>query len=166
MAQNARGEIFIHSATAALCPHIEWAISAVVGAPVALEWTPQGAQPGTMRAESIWEGDEGVCARIVSALMRCHRLRFEVTSQARPGGFGERYSYTPALGVFHAVTDEFGDIQVSENRLRAALSERGSGGRDVREAIDALLGASWDDELEIFRHAGDEAPVRWLHRAV
>lgn len=166
MARNARGEIFIHSATAALCPHIEWAIGAVVGTPVMLEWTSQEAQPGTMRAESIWEGDEGTCARIVSALMRCRALRFEVTSQAGPGGFGERYCYTPSLGVFRATTDEFGDIQVSENRLRAAVSKEALGGKDIHEAISDLLGTAWDDELEIFRHAGGDAPVRWLHRAV
>lgn len=165
MAKNARGEIFIHSATAALCPHIEWAVSAAVGAPVKLDWTPQRAQAGAMRAEDIWEGDRGTCAQIASTLMRCQRLRFEVTAQAGPGGFGERYCYTPSLGVFHAVTDEFGDIQISENRLRAAVVKEALGGQDVREAIDDLLGAPWDDELEIFRHAGDDAPVRWLHRA-
>jgi hypothetical protein len=29
-----------------------------------------------------------------------------------------------------------------------------------------LLGQAWDDELEPFRHAGDGAPVRWLHEVV
>ncbi|WP_399553231.1 DUF3145 family protein [uncultured Propionibacterium sp.] len=38
-------------------------------------------------------------------------------------------------------------------------------GGDLSGRIDDLLGAPWDDELEIFRHAGDDAPVRWLHRA-
>ncbi|MCC5698098.1 DUF3145 domain-containing protein [Klebsiella pneumoniae] len=27
-----------------------------------------------------------------------------------------------------------------------------------------MLGAAWDAELEPFRHAGDGAPVIWLHR--
>ena len=27
-----------------------------------------------------------------------------------------------------------------------------------------LLGDAWDAELEPFRHAGDGAPVRWLHK--
>ena len=34
------------------------------------------------------------------------------------------------------------------------------------EALDALLGAKWDAELEPFRHAGDGAPVRWLHQVI
>ena len=32
--------------------------------------------------------------------------------------------------------------------------------------IDKLLGKPWDDELETFRHAGEGAPVRWLHQVV
>ena len=32
--------------------------------------------------------------------------------------------------------------------------------------IDQLLGKPWDDELETFRHAGEGAPVRWLHQVV
>ena len=31
--------------------------------------------------------------------------------------------------------------------------------------VDKLLGKPWDDELETFRHAGEGAPVRWLHRS-
>jgi len=30
--------------------------------------------------------------------------------------------------------------------------------------IEELLGTEWDDELEVFRYAGDGAPVRWLHK--
>ena len=32
--------------------------------------------------------------------------------------------------------------------------------------VDKLLGKPWDDELETFRHAGEGAPVRWLHQVV
>jgi hypothetical protein len=35
---------------------------------------------------------------------------------------------------------------------------------DLFDEIDLLLGQPWDDELEPFRHAGDGAPVRWLHQ--
>jgi hypothetical protein len=33
-------------------------------------------------------------------------------------------------------------------------------------ALDGLLGTAWDAELEPFRHAGDGAPVRWLHQVI
>jgi hypothetical protein len=34
------------------------------------------------------------------------------------------------------------------------------------QALDGLLGVAWDAELEPFRHAGDGAPVRWLHQVI
>ncbi len=36
---TARGVLHIHSAPAALCPHIEWAVSSVVDARVDFDWT-------------------------------------------------------------------------------------------------------------------------------
>ncbi|GAA1808441.1 hypothetical protein GCM10009811_34650 [Nostocoides veronense] len=35
----------------------------------------------------------------------------------------------------------------------------------LEEIADASqLARAWDDELEIFRYAGEGAPVRWLHK--
>lgn len=111
-------------------------------------------------------GGVGTAARLASALRGWQRLRFEVTEEARPGTEGERYSYTPALGVFHAITGLHGDIMIPEDRLRAAVLSAASGGRSLESGIDELLGRAWDEELETFRHAGDGAPVRWLHEVV
>ena len=36
-----RGVLYVHSAPSALCPHIEWAVGGVLGAPVSPVWTPQ-----------------------------------------------------------------------------------------------------------------------------
>ena len=33
-----------------------------------------------------------------------------------------------------------------------------------RRELDIALGAAWDEELEPFRHASDDAPVVWLHK--
>ena len=38
-----RGVLFVHSAPSALCPHIEWAVGGVLGAPVQPAWIPQAA---------------------------------------------------------------------------------------------------------------------------
>ena len=75
-------------------------------------------------------------------------------------------SYTPALGIFHAVTGLHGDIMVPEDRLRHAIAVAALGGGDLGTALDDLLGKAWDSELEPFRYAGDGAPVRWLHEVV
>jgi hypothetical protein len=89
-----------------------------------------------------------------------------VTAEPCATAEGERYSSTPELGIFHAVTGMHGDILVPEDRLRAALARSVRGETDLEAEIAKLLGKPWDDELESFRHAGEGAPVRWLHQVV
>jgi Protein of unknown function (DUF3145) len=162
-----RGVVYVHSAPPALCPHVEWAVGGVLGVRVTLDWTPQPAAPGTVRAELSWQADAGTGARLASALRDWMHLRFEVTEEPSAGAEGERWSSTPTLGLFHATTGVHGDILVREDRLRAALARAGSDPTtDVLAEMQALLGKSWDDELETFRYAGDGAPVRWLHQVV
>lgn len=157
----ARGMIFIHSAPAAVSPHIEWAIGASLEQRVQLQWTDQPAETGARRAEYSWVGRPGTGAGIASGLARLGRVRFEVTEEPSPGADGQRFMYTPSLGSFTATTGVHGDILVSEDRLRHAAA---SG--DLYHALDTLLGKPWDDELEYFRHASEDAPVRWLHQVV
>ncbi len=115
----------MHSAPSALCPHIEWATGGALGNAVNLEWTPQPAQAGTYRAEYSWAGDAGTAAAIASALRGWKHLRFEVTEEPTASGQGgtegARYSCTPDLGLFHAVTGVHGDIMIPEDRLKAAV---------------------------------------------
>jgi hypothetical protein len=165
-----RGVLYVHSAPSALCPHIEWAAGGVLGNAVSLDWTPQGAQVGACRAEFSWTGESGTAAAIASALRGWQQLRFEVTEEPTASGQGgtegARYSYTPALGVFHAVIGVHGDIMIPEDRLKAAVVKASLGETALTNEIDRLLGKPWDDELETFRHAGEGAPVRWLHQVV
>jgi hypothetical protein len=175
-----RGVLHVHSAPPALSPHVEWAVAGVLGVPVNMPWVSQPAAPGMLRAELAWEGRAGVAGAITSALAGWNRLRFEVTEEASPGCDALRFSYTPALGVFSAVTMANGDILVPEGRLRQAmtvaaaapssiarLAHAPGNGRDGAGALEGelsrLLGEPWDDELEPFRCAADGAPVRWLH---
>jgi Protein of unknown function (DUF3145) len=170
---SVRGVLQVHSAPPALCSHVEWAVAGVIGVPVSLPWVSQAAAPGMVRAELDWQGSPGASAAITSALAGWSRLRFEVTEEASPGCDAVRYSYTPDLGIFSAVTMANGDILIPESRLRAvralaaatpvmagSLPDRGS---SLEDEIALLLGQPWDDELEPFRCAGDGAPVRWLH---
>ena len=162
-----RGVVYVHATPTALCPHIEWAVGGVLGARVSFEWTGQPAAPGTVRAELSWQGEPGTAASIASALRDWRLIRFEVTEEPSPGGEGERYSWTPDLGLFSATIGVHGDILVREDRLRSALARASSDPCvTVEEEIAGLLGAPWDEELEPFRYAGDGAPVRWLHQVV
>jgi len=156
----------VHSAPSALCPHIEWAVGGVLGVAVSGDWTPQPAQAGTYRTEISWAGSIGSAAALASALRGWDHLRFEVTEEPAAGSEGARYSFTPELGVFHAMTSAHGDIMIPEDRLKAAVVKAALGEGTILHEIDKLLGKPWDDELETFRHAGEGAPVRWLHQVV
>jgi hypothetical protein len=155
--------LFVHAATSALCPHVEWAVAGVLGLSVPVTWTPQPVVPGAFRTEISWRGPLGTAATLASALRGWQHLRFEVTEEPTATSEGARYCFTPTLGVFHAVTGLHGDIVVPEDRLRAAMARARGTGSDLGAELDGLLGKAWDDELEPFRHAGDGAPVRWLH---
>jgi hypothetical protein len=161
-----RGVLYVHSAPSALCPHIEWAVGGVLGHAVNLEWTVQPAQAGTYRAEFSFAAEVGTAATIASALRGWMHLRFEVTEDPTPSTEGARFSYTPDLGIFHAITGIHGDIMIPEDRLKAAVVKAAAGETTVELEIDKLLGVEWDAELESFRYAGEGAPVRWLHQVV
>jgi hypothetical protein len=155
----ARGVLYVHSVAPAVSPHVEWAVASVIGDPVRLDWQPQPASPSSLYAEATWLGEPGTAGRLVSTLMGWP-VRFEATEDATGTTDGERFAFTPTLGLFHAMTSANGDIAVSENRLRQLLDAGG----DVAHALTRLLGEPWDRELEPFRRAGDGAPVRWLHQ--
>ncbi len=161
-----RGVLYVHSAPSALCPHIEWATGGVLGVAVSPHWSPQPAQTGAYRAELSWVGPSGSAAAIASALRGWNQLRFEITEEPTSSTEGARFSFTPDLGVYHAVTGLHGDIMIPEDRLKAAVVKAALGDTTLLGEIDKLLGKPWDDELETFRHAGDGAPVRWLHQVV
>jgi hypothetical protein len=161
---SATGVLYVHSAPPALCPHIEWAIAGIVGAPVSMPWASQPAAPGSLRAELTWQARPGTAGAITSALAGWNRLRFEVTEDSSPGCDGVRHCYTPELGTFTAVTAANGDIVIPEDRLRAVLERAARvGSAPLEQEIGRLLGTAWDNELEPFRRAADGAPVRWLN---
>jgi len=94
------------------------------------------------------------------------RLRFEVTEDMTANTEGERFSYTPTLGIFRAVVGVHGDIMIPEDKLKSSVVRAALGETTLMNEIDKLLGKPWDDELESFRYAGEGAPVKWLHQVV
>ena len=158
------GMIDIHSAPRALCPHIEWAASGILGVRIALDWAVQPAGYNVVRASWRWQAVQGTGARLASALRGWDRLRYDITEDASAGSDGGRWSHTPALGIFYAQTDVHGNIVVPEDRVKAAFIA-GMNLTQMRAALDLALGSAWDEELEPFRQASEGAPVRWLHRA-
>ncbi|WP_029149878.1 DUF3145 family protein [Microbacterium indicum] len=163
---SARGVVFIHSAPKALCPHLEWAVGRSIGRAVNFDWQNQPALPGARRAEFSWDGPAGTGAAIATAIRGWEHLRFEVTEDPTPGSTGGRWMHTPDLGIHFSQIDAAGSIVVGEERVRAAIALADP--FEMRRELDVALGTAWDDELEIFRTAGDAiaSPVVWLqHRA-
>ncbi len=165
----ARGVIFVHTCSKAMSAHVSWALERVLGRPVTLEFTPQPALDGSLRAELSWTGAPGTAARLATELRPFPGLRFEVTEDPSPGNDGERYSCTPDLGIFRATIASNGDIMVGEEQLREMLGRATAASIlaeefDLEVELELLMGRPWDDELEPFRHAGDGAPVRWLNQ--
>ncbi|GAA3361942.1 MULTISPECIES: DUF3145 domain-containing protein [Saccharopolyspora] len=157
------GVIYVHSSPSAVCPHIEWAVAGALGTRAELRWTAQPAAPGQLRAELTWTGEPGTGSKLVTALRAWPMLRFEITEDPSPGIDGQRFCHVPGLGLWNARTSANGDIVVSEDQLRT-LAANSRGSESFTHRVDQLLGAAWDAELELFRHAGDGAPVSWLHR--
>ncbi|MEJ7650503.1 MAG: DUF3145 domain-containing protein [Nakamurella sp.] len=158
-----RGVVFVHAAPAAICPHAEWAISSVLGGRASLQWTPQPAAPGQLRADLSWTGEPGTGSRIAAALKTWPMLRFEVTEDPSDGCDGERICHLPGRGIWRATTGASGDVVVPEDRLRSLLGH-GYGAEKLAHELNQLLGADVDAELEPYRRAGDGSPITWLHQ--
>ena len=168
------GVVYIHASPAAVCPHVEWALSSTLephcrrqGTPVAranLKWTPQPAMPGQLRAVTNWTGPVGTGAQLASALRSWSVLRFEVTEDPSAGVDGHRWCHTPTLGLWSGTMSANGDTMVGEQRLRTMMS---SGADMLASELDSVLGVAWDEALEPYRSGGAEVgEVTWLNRGV
>ena len=135
------GVVYIHSAQAALCPHVEWALSSTLNARANLKWSAQDAEPGMQRATVDWTGPVGTAARLANALREWSSLRFEVTENASEGVDGERFSYVPGLGLWRGSTSANGDVIVGEMHMRGLDQPRRGGRRGL-----GLVALGRDDE--------------------
>jgi len=157
------GVVYVHASPAALCLHVEWALTSILDARPNLRWTAQPAATGTLRATCDWIGPVGTASRVAAALRAWPLLYFEVTENPSDGVDGERYSHVPGLGLWHGATSACGDVVVGEMRLRSLLMDRGD---DLADALAHALGTEWDDVLEPYRSGGEGAEVTWLRRDV
>jgi hypothetical protein len=143
-----RGFLTIHSAPSALRHHIDWAIQGVLGNWIKPSWNPQPLMPGTFRTQLEFRGAQGAAAEIASSLRSWHYLNFEVIEGTETGG--ELFRFTPELGIHRAVVDQSGAVLVNENQLSAILANTFDED-SIREEIAAMLGKSWEQELDRFR---------------
>ncbi|MGL4306402.1 MAG: DUF3145 domain-containing protein [Mycobacteriaceae bacterium] len=157
------GVVYIHSSPAAVCPHVEWTLSASLECRANLKWTSQPMAAGQLRAVVNWVGPVGTGAKLASALRSWPMLRFEVTENPSVGVDGERFSHVPGLGLWRGAMSANGDIMVGEMRLRGILN---SGRESLVAELDTVLGTAWDEALEPFRSGGEGGEITWLSRSV
>jgi hypothetical protein len=158
VASFVRGTLHIYSCPPALCSHVEWALAHELNTPVTLTWRPQAMALGMLRTEGQWQGPIGASGRLATVLKGWAMLRFDVTEEPSSGCDGERYSFTPGLGLFHATTSANGDIMVREDRLRALVGESSGDFGELVRSLGGVLGTSWDAELEPYRRAAADGP--------
>ena len=142
------GFLTIHSAPAALRPHIEWGLQSILGTWVTLDWKLQPKATGTYRTTVEFRDRPGTAAKVATALKAWHYLRFEVREESEVGG--EFFRFTPDLGIHRSVIDGMGTILVSEHLIMQALG-KGFDEESLREEFERLLGNSWELALEPFR---------------
>lgn len=162
-AEATTGVVYVHSSPAALCPHVEWALTGVLGSAPSLSWTPQPAAQGSLRTEVEWTGPVGSGARLAAALREWSMLRFEVTEDPSAGVDGERFSHVPGLGLWRGTTSANGDVVLGEQRLRALLD---SGADSLAAELETALGTAWDNALEDYRGCADAGEIALLGRDV
>ena len=142
------GFLVIHSAPAALRPHIEWGLQSILGDWVALEWKSQPKAAGTFRTALEFRDRRGVAAKITTALTAWHYLRFEVREESEIGG--EFFRFVPELGLHRSRIDELGSVTIPEDLLIQGL-KRSFDEESLRKELERLLGTTWELALEPFR---------------
>jgi hypothetical protein len=157
------GTLVVLACPPPLCPHLEFAVSAVLAAPVSLTWSSQPAAPGKLYAGLEWRAAPATAGRLASRLRRLGQVFFETVEGPSVGCDAERYSFTPELGMHRASIGANGDVVVGEVPLRALL-ERGEARDSLARGLHRLLGTQWDDVLEPLRRGAHGAPVTWLRR--
>ena len=121
-ADAATGVVYVHASPAAVCPHVEWALSSTLQARANLKWTPQPAMPRQLRAVTNWVGPVGTGAQLANALRSWTVLRFEVTEDPSDGVDGHRWCHTPQLGLWSGAMSANGDVTVGNlGRLPALV---------------------------------------------
>jgi hypothetical protein len=145
------GIVLLHEVPSSLLTHVEWTISGITGEPTKINWTQNSTPSITHRGQVSFLGNQEAAATIASAFMNLKQLTFEVIEHNGPTANGARWSFTPALGMFHAQTDEAGNIVVTENQLRQAMENAGPNVLKLQAELRKLVGQIWDDELEPLR---------------
>ena len=163
------GVILIHAVSKALLPRLEWALNGLAHKPKSVRWVNlpgyllqtlnnTSSQSEMLACEMTFAAECESAATLASALASLQAIWFEVSVPSTLQSLGQRYCYTPILGMFHSQTDQAGNQIFSENALLATMRASDSfNNQDLMVRLSTLLGTEWDAQLEPLRKAALEA---------
>jgi Protein of unknown function (DUF3145) len=158
------GLVTAHAVPRSLLSRFATSIATLVGGVPEIYWTPlrchalRTLQVGHTKQDQLFScrlefnPSEVQLAELASELSGLRLLWFEASVPTTAHSLGERYCYTPTLGLFHSQLDQAGNQLFGENQILAAIklaSTLESG--DLRSKLTDLLGVPWDAELEPLR---------------
>ena len=148
------GRLNIYSCPKALIKHLEAGLERELNERVNINWQSQILKPGTFRGQMSYSSAIGSGAKIVNALKSWSYLIFELSEFN--SSEGSIYFYTKDLGLYRGSINSQGQIVVSEDMLKSAITQNLSQS-DLTIALEKLMGRPWDDFLEPFRRVEIEA---------
>lgn len=148
------GRLNIYSCPKALIKHLEAGLERELDERVNFNWQSQVLKPGSYRGQMSYSSAIGSGAKIVNALKSWSSLIFELSEFN--SSEGSIYFYTAELGLYRGSVNCQGQIVVSEDMLKSAITQNLSQ-RDLTIALEKLMGRPWDDFLEPFRRVEIEA---------
>ena len=145
------GVLFLHAIPRAFAGELEAVFGRLHIKRKPHQWDVQPLVVGSVKTEIQWSGTTAVVDELVAELAALPSIRFELTSNQTKQQLGQRWSFTPSLGLFAAAVDEVGNLLVNENQVRNALYGTENNLLKLQSTLRKLLGTAWDDELEPFR---------------
>ena len=89
--------------------------------------------------------------RLIEDLMQLRKISFELALFGDKSFMGERWVFSPALGLASIQIDQAGNQLLSESKLTTILRSSGDNSLKIERAIRRALLVEWDDEFEELR---------------
>jgi hypothetical protein len=157
-----RGFLMVHAAAGVDLLRLESSIEELVRVSNDYEWgsvaslqlvttNAMNRREPLFRASLEFEADLDSTALLASRLAAFQTIWFEVALTFSSKGLGQRYCYTPTLGMFHSQLDEAGNQVFNENQIRLALQSPTKS--EMHSHLTKMLGTQWDAQLDQLRQA-------------
>lgn len=98
-----------------------------------------------------FELDYESAIRVTESLSRSRQISFELAIFGDETFTGERWVFSPKLGLASVQIDQVGNQMISELKLATILRLSGDNALKIERAIRLALVAQWDDEFEELR---------------